>query len=107
MKHPVIALLLACITVAFVFSLLTLMPRPDQGKTKVKIESPGDVSDIVTAIESLKRTDVDITTSTAAFEWGFTIRTAFIVALAMLINFGIILFFYKLYCRWFGITPLL
>jgi hypothetical protein len=105
MKSPFVALTIGYGLSLFTFSSLRGMP--ESAKTKIKIESSGNVGDIVTAIEALKRSDVEVTVGpkidlrAAGSYFGMGLMTTLGVAMMS----GLNIFFYRLYCRWMGLSP--
>jgi hypothetical protein len=72
----------------------------------VNIQSDSDVRDVVAAVESLKRQDIDVHTSKRI---DLRARPIFLTIPLMAFGFmlmtGLVLVFYKLYCRWLGAPP--
>ena len=102
-------MILACLSVGLGFSLYSLIMSmalhpQDAGKVKVTIQATGKVGDIVTAIESLKRSDIVVITKDKT-DFGISAIPGMTIAIAFFASIisGITLFFYKLYCRWLGI----
>jgi VanZ family protein len=108
MTKPLLAFFLACLSTSLLLSSLTLIhPLPThQRPVQVVIRADNDVHDIVTAVESLHRQDVDVQTMKS-----FSVnRPSFFVtaggaSLGFMLMTAVILSFYKQYCRWLGCPP--
>ncbi len=72
----------------------------------VQIRSNVDVHDIITAIQSVHRTDVVIKTVKDPFTTNWA-TTLFGGAIGFMMLTGLVLFFYKLICGWMGIEVIL
>ena len=108
MTKSLLAFFLACLTVTLLFSSITLLHPVNtfQRPVQVVIRSDGDVHDIVTAVASLHRQDVDIQTMKSfSTPRPFSFYMLPFMALGFMIITGLVLFFYKLYCRWLGCSP--
>jgi hypothetical protein len=110
MTKSLLAFFLASLTTSLVLSTITLIHPGGtyQRPVQVIIRADNDVHDIVTAVESLHRQDVDVQTmkSFSAKRVSFFFTAPF-MALGIMIMTGLTLFFYKLYCRWLGVVPTL
>jgi len=88
------------------FSCLVLIhPALNQRPVQVEIRSDGDTHDIVEAVNALHRPDIDLKTSKTFRAESFSPTMIPFMTLAFMILTGVILFFYKLYCRWLGASP--
>ena len=106
MNKNLLAFFLSCLTAAVLFSCLDLIhPGLNQRAVQVEIRSDGDTHDIVEAVNALHRPDIDIKTSKSFRGESFSPTMIPFMTLALMIATGVILFFYKLYCRWLGATP--
>jgi hypothetical protein len=108
MTKSLLAFFLAGLTISLLLSMVTLIHPPNtfQRPVQVEIRSDTDVHDIVTAVVSLKRQDVDIKTMKSfSTPRSFSPFTIPFMALGCMMITGLTLFFYKLYCRWLGIAP--
>jgi hypothetical protein len=106
MNKNLLALFLACLTAAVLFSCLVLIhPGLNQRPVHVEIRSDGDTHDIVEAINALHRQDVDIHTAKTFRSESFSPTMIPFATLAFMVLTGVILFFYKVYCRWLGTMP--
>jgi hypothetical protein len=93
--------LLAALTTTALFFPLDFLIHLGQQPIQVEIRSTKDVQEIITAIESLHRSDVDIVTEgnfgLKSIDWiGGVLGMWFVTALTVI--------FYKVYCRWFKIS---
>ena len=107
MNKSLLAFFLACLTMSgLLSSCAILVPKMHQRPVQVSIQSDGDVRDIVTSIESLHRQDIDVHTSKTLANHGFSslFMIPFMAAGFMLMT-GLVLAFYKFYCRRLGIPP--
>jgi hypothetical protein len=106
MNKNLLAFFLACLTAAVLFSCLVLIhPGLNQRAVQVEIRSDGDTHDIVEAVNALHRPDIDIKTSKSYRGESFSPTMIPFATLVFMIATGVILFFYKLYCRMLGATP--
>jgi len=104
-KH-LLAFFLSCLTVTLIlfgigfFGLSLKHYHP----VRVEIRSNADVHDIITAIQSLHRTDVEIKTlkNPLSANW---MTNLFGAAIGFMMLTGLVLFFYKRICCWMGISP--
>ena|ERR1700733_13463710 len=106
MNKNLLAFFLSCLTTSVLFSCLLvfdagLVHRP----VEVQIRSDGDTHAIVAALDALNRPDVDIQTSKSFLSEAFSPTMIPFITLVLMILTGVVLFFYKLYCRWLGATP--
>jgi hypothetical protein len=107
MNKTLLAFFLACLTVSGLLSSCTLLhPTLHQRPIQVNISSDNDVHDVVTAVEALHRPDIDVHTmkassiSSGSFFWLLPFW-----ALGFMLITGLVLFFYKIYCRWLHVNP--
>ncbi len=106
MNKNLLAFFLSCLTAAVLYSCLVLIhPGLNQSPVQVDIRSDGDTHDIVNAVNALHRPDVDVKTLKSYRGESFALMTIPFMTLALMIATGVILFFYKLYCRMLGATP--
>jgi hypothetical protein len=106
MNKNLLAFFLACLTAAVLFSCLVLIhPALNQRAVQVSIRSDEDTHDIVAAVNALHRPDVDIQTMMSFRAESFSPTMIPFVTLALIISTGLILFFYKLYCKWLKVAP--
>jgi hypothetical protein len=104
-KH-LLAFFLSCLTITLIFfgiGLLGLSLKHDH-PVRVQIRSNVDVHDIITAIQSVHRTDVEIKTVKDPFStnWATTILGG---AVGFMMLTGFVILIYKQICRWIGISP--
>ncbi len=106
MNKNLLAFILACLTASVLFSCLLVFDAGlHQRPVQVEIRSDSDTQDIVNAVIALHRPDVDITTSKSFMAEAFSLTLIPFITLVLMILTGVILFFYKLYCRWLGAAP--
>ena len=106
MNKNLLAFFLSCLTSAVLFSCLVLIhPGLNQRAVQVEIRSDGDTHDIAEAVKALHRPDVDIQTSKSYRGESFSPTMIPFMTLVFMIGTGVILFFYKLYCRVLGAAP--
>jgi hypothetical protein len=106
MNKNLLAFFLSCLTAAVLFSCLVLIhPGLNESAVQVQIRSDGDAHDVVDAVNALHRRDIDIQTSRTFRGESFSPTMIPFMTLVLMISTGVILFFYKLYCRWLGATP--
>jgi hypothetical protein len=101
-----LAFFLSCLTMTlmlFGIGLLGLTSK-HYHPVRVQIRSSVDVHDIITAIQSVHRTDVDIKTVKDPFaaNWATTILGG---SIGFMVLIGFVMFIYKHICRWMGISP--
>jgi hypothetical protein len=99
---PLLAFYLDCLTVSLLFSCFTLLPvgRLNQRPTQVVVRSDSDVHDIVVAVESLHRQDVDVQTmKSSPVSKRSLLFTAPFMALGFMMIVGLVIFFYRCFCR--------
>ncbi len=108
MTKSLLAFFLASLTTYLSFAGFTFIAAANlpQRPVQVVIRSDVDVHDIITAIAALHRQDVDVqTTKKSVTNWKTSLSSAPAGALGLMFMTGLILFFYKRYCRWLGILP--
>ena len=106
MNKNLLAFFLSCLTVAVFFSCFLVFDAGlNQRPVQVQIRADGDTHDIVAAVNALHRPDVDIKTSKTYLAESFSSTMIPFMTLALMIATGMVLFFYKLYSRWLGVTP--
>ena len=106
MNKNLLAFILSCLTAAVLYSCLVLLhPGLNQSAVQVEIRSDGDVQDIVAAVNALHRPDTGVRLVKSFRAESFSPLTIGFMTLVFMIFTGVILFFYKLYCRMLGATP--
>ncbi len=106
MNKNLLAFILSCLTAAVLFSCLVLIhPGLNKSAVQVEIRSDGDTHDIVNAVNALHRPDVDVDTEKTFRGESFGPAMIPFMTLVFMVFTGVILFFYKLYCRMLGAPP--
>lgn len=110
MTKSLLAFFLASLTTSLLLSTITLIHPGGtyQRPVQVVIRADNDVHDIVTAVESLHRQDIDVQTMKgfSAKRGSFFFMAPF-MALGIMMMTGLTLIFYRLYCRWLGVISAL
>jgi len=106
MNKNLLAFFLSCLTAAILYSCLVLIhPGLNTSPVQVEIRADSDTHDIVNAVNALHRPDVAVKTLRSYRSESFAVTTIPFMTVALMITTGVILFFYKLYCRMLGATP--
>ncbi len=101
------AFFLACLAVTSLLAVWTILSggaEKYQRPIKVTIRSNTDTHDIVSAVESLHRPDIDIQTQKNPPRYPSLFGAPYLALGAMLLT-ALVLFFYKKICQWMGIPP--
>jgi len=99
------ALLLAGLTLSFLFSLPSLIHPTNTPPIEITIRSDQDTSGIETAITALHRQDIKIHTYKGHFPPTSAGTAILFQAVGFLLLTGVILFLYKMYCRLLRLPP--
>jgi hypothetical protein len=108
MGKQFLAFFLACSTIPVILGVFdSLIPNSNLSRPiEVTIRSNGDTHDIVTAIEALHRQDIDIhTMKNFTFSGVFWFLEIPRMAVGLTLLTGLVLVFFKLYCRLLHIPP--
>ena len=105
MRHPLVALILACLIVGCLMGLpVALHSTSPSAQTKIDIRSTQNVGDIISAIEALKRPDVNITSGAPYESHSGLLGAVLMMSFGSFIFTGLVLVVFKIICRLMGIS---
>jgi len=99
------ALLLACLTLALLFSLPSIIHPKNRPPVEISIHSDQDTSSIENAIAALHRNDIAVHAYKDHFPPAAEGTAIIFQAVGFLLLTGVILFLYKMYCRLLRLPP--
>jgi hypothetical protein len=106
MKHPLVAYQLACLLIAGLFVGYSYLVAPSEPPTSIMIRTNADTDEAINAIEGLHLKDAKVMRVTSdPVTLASYIKMTLFSAIGLAIVTGLVLFFYKLFCRWLKIEP--